>query len=82
MFHAKQTKFELFYGRKNTKKCFKNVQRANLARKFNDMSIVFNSNHTNTIIYTKQYSVPCFLPDKPCLNTFMRESAKNNKNAT
>ena len=41
------------------------------------MTIVFNSNHFNTIVYIKQYYVPNFIQNKPSLNYFMRESAKN-----
>ena len=41
------------------------------------MTIFFDSNHFNTIIYTKQCCVPCFVANKPSLNHFMRESVKN-----
>ena len=43
------------------------------------MTIFFQSNHFNTIIYTKQCCVPCFVQNKPCLNHFIRQSVKNAK---
>ena len=58
---------------KNAKKPLK----SNLARNFKYMTIVFNSNHFSTPIYTKYCCVPSFMPNKPNLNHFIRESAKN-----
>ena len=51
-------------------------------RKFvpNKLYIVFDSNHFNTITYNKLYCVPSFVPNKPSLNHFMLEIAKNAKN--
>ena len=40
------------------------------------MNIIFNSNHFNTIIYTKLCCVPSFMQNKPSLNDIMRESAQ------
>ena len=40
------------------------------------MTIVFESNHFNTIIKTKYGWVPCYVQNKPSLNNFMRESSK------
>ena len=36
------------------------------------MTIVFNSNHFNTIIYTKYNCVPSFNLNKPSVNDFKR----------
>ena len=35
------------------------------------MTIVFNANHFNTIIYTTLYYVPSFMQNKPNKNYFM-----------
>ena len=40
------------------------------------MTIVFNCNHFNTIIYTKYNCVPSFMLNKPSLNDFKRVSPK------
>ena len=58
---------------KNAKKPLK----WNYARNFKHITIVFNSNHFNRIIYTTSCCVPNFMPNKPSLNYFKRESAKN-----
>ena len=36
-----------------------------------------DSNHLNTRKNTKKVCIPSFVAKKPCLNNFMRESAKN-----
>ena len=41
------------------------------------MGIVFNYNNLNTTIYIKYYCSPSFIQNKPSLNYFMRENAKN-----
>ena len=58
-------------------KTLKNPKIGNLARNFKHMTIVLDSNHFSTIIYTKSCRVPSFVPNKPSLNHFMRENAKN-----
>ena len=40
------------------------------------MTNVFNSNHFNTIIYTKYNYVPSFMLNKPSLKDFKRLSPK------
>ena len=54
-------------------------KKSNLARNLKHMTIDFDSNHYTTIIYSKQCWVPRFVPSKPSLNHFMRESAKKHK---
>ena len=54
-------------------------QRCNFACNFMHMSIIFDSNYLNTIIYNKLNHVPSFVPKKPSLKHFMRESPKNAK---
>ena len=58
-------------------KCLKNAKIRKLLRNLKQMIIVFNSNHFNTIIYTKLCCVLSFMQNKPSLNVVMRESAKN-----
>ena len=70
MFHAKQTKFEPLYARKKP-------QKRNIAHNIKHMTNVFDSNLFHTIIYTKYCCVPSFVPNKPSLKHFMRESVKN-----
>ena len=41
------------------------------------MTIIFKSNHFNTIIYIKQYYVPCLMQNKPSLNMFTQKSVEN-----
>ena len=60
---------------KNAKKPLK----PNFAHTFKHMTIVFDSNNFNTIKYTKRCCLPSFVANKPSLNHFMRESAKNAK---
>ena len=55
----------------------KKLQKRNLARNIKHMTIVFDSNHLNTIFQTKYYCVPKILPNKPSLNYFIRERTKN-----
>ena len=55
----------------------KQPQKRNFACNFMHMSIVFDSNHLNTIKYNKLYCVLSFVPNKTSLNHFVRESAKN-----
>ena len=52
MFRGKQTKFEPLYARKCHKQ-LKKPQKRNLTNNSKHMTIVFNCNHFNTIIYTK-----------------------------
>ena len=54
----------------------------NFARSFKHMTTVFYSNNFNTKKYTKWCCVPSFVTNKPNLNYFMRESAKNAKKQT
>ena len=58
---------------KNAKK----PQRCNLAHNIKNMTIVFDSNHLNTIFYIKYCYVPSFVENKSRSNHFMRESTKN-----
>ena len=51
-YRGKQTKFEQFYVRKCQKR-LKNLKKHNLACNIKLMTIIFDSNHFNTIIYTK-----------------------------
>ena len=62
--------------RKSTKKVKKKLEKSYLARNVKHMTIVFESNYFNTIIYTKQCCVQGFVRNKPRLNHFKRESAK------
>ena len=64
--------------RETTKNAKKTIKR-NLARNFKDIKIVFDSKNFKIITYTKQCCVPCYVPNKPSLYHFMRESAKNAK---
>ena len=57
-------------------KTVKKPQKCNLAHNFKRKTMVFNSNHFNTIIYTKLFGVPNFMANKHSLNYIMRESAK------
>ena len=52
---------------KNAEKTFKR----NLERNFKHMTIVFDSNNFNTILYTKYCCVQSFMQNKPSLNYFM-----------
>ena len=52
IFHGKQTKFERFLSEK-VPKMLKKPQKRNLALNIKRMTIVFDYNHFNTIIYTK-----------------------------
>ena len=58
------------------KKRLKKPQKHNLARNLKHITIVYNSNHFNTITYTKQCCVPRFLANKPSFKQFLRESAQ------
>ena len=78
MFRGKQTGMNNFM-RESAKKAKKKLEKCNLARNYKHMTIVFDSNHFNTIIYTKQCRVLCLLQNKPSLNHFMREKAKKAK---
>ena len=51
-FDAKQTNFEAVYKRK-CQKYIKKHKKSNFARIFKNMTIVFDCNHLDTIIYTK-----------------------------
>ena len=55
----------------------KEAEKRNLERNLKHMTIVFDSKHFNTKIYTKQCYVPSFMQNKTSLKHFMRESAKN-----
>ena len=59
------------------RKSAKNAKKSNLARNIKNMTIVFDSNNWNTVIFTKKCCVPSFIPNKLWLNHFMQESAKN-----
>ena len=53
----------------------------NLARNFKHLTIVFDSNYFNTIIYTKRFNVLGFVRNKSSLNHFYaRKCQKNIKN--
>ena len=65
-----------YFMQENAKKALK-TQKRNLARNFKHMTIVLDSNYIKTIIDTKECRVPSFVPTKPSLNNFKRESAKN-----
>ena len=52
-------------------------QKRNLARNFKHMTIIYDSNHFNPIIYLKLCCVTSLVENKQSLNHFMRESAKN-----
>ena len=60
-------------------KSVKQSQKRNLACNLKHRSIVFDSNHFNTITYNKLYCIPSFVPNKTRLNQFVRESAKKAK---
>ena len=62
--------------RENTKKPKQKLEKSNLARNFKHMTIFFESNHFNTITYTKQCCVLGFVRNETSLNHFMRENAK------
>ena len=64
--------------RENVKNA-KQPQKRNFAGTFKHMSIGFGSNHFNTLKYNKLYCVPSFVPKKPSLEYFMRESGKDTK---
>ena len=49
-----------------------NAKTRKLACNIKHMTIVFDSNHSNTVIFTKKYCVPSFTPNKLWLNHFMR----------
>ena len=57
-------------------KLLKKPKKRNLVRKFKHMIIFFDSNHINTIKYTKQLRVRIFMANKPSFNHFLRESSK------
>ena len=64
--------------RENVKNA-KQPEKRNFVGNFKHMSIVYGSNHFNTIKYNKLYCVPSFAPNKPSLEHFMRESGKDTK---
>ena len=63
--------------RENAKTGYKTFRTSNLARNIKHMTIVFDSNHSNTVILNKNCCAPSFIPNKLWLNPFMREIAKN-----
>ena len=75
---GKETTFELLYARKRQKH-LKKPQKHKLARNFKHMTIIFVSNHLNTITYTNYCCVPSFVANKQCFNHFLREGAKKPK---
>ena len=58
-------------------KTLKKPQKHKLVCSFKHIIIVSDFNHFNKITYTKQFCVPSFAANKPCLNHYIRESAKN-----
>ena len=44
---------------------------------YQHFTIVFKSNNFNTIIYTKYYCVPTFIPNKQSFKVLKQVSAKN-----
>ena len=69
----------LNHSMRESAKKHKKAQKRILARNIKHMTIVFYSNHFNTILYTKKWCVPFFVAYKRSMNHFMRESAKNAK---
>ena len=52
------------YCMRESAKTLKNPLNHKLARNFKHMTIIFNSNHFNTTIYTKECCVPSFVQNK------------------
>ena len=75
MYRAKQTMFEPLYAR-NFQKRKNKSQKHNLVSNWEHMAMVFDSNLFDTIIYSKYDCEPSFVPNKPSLNHFIRESFK------
>ena len=55
------------------KNALKKPQKRNIARNFKNMTTVLDSNHFNTITYTKYYCVPSFVSKKNQLFTTLFE---------
>ena len=71
-----QTNQVLTILREKVPRILKNPLKRHIARIFKHMTIVFNSNLFNTIIYTKECCVPSFVPIKQNMNYVTRESCK------
>ena len=64
-----------YFMRESTKKALKPLNR-NLSCNVKHMTMNYNSNQLNTIIYTKECSVLSFLQKEQSLSYFLHESAK------